>query len=55
MITPEEFEEQLIEIDKIDDAEIAHQRADDLMCVLLELLGYSKGIEIFRKMPKYYI
>ena len=36
------------------DAEEGHMKADDLMCSLLEELGYSRGVEIFRGMNKWY-
>ena len=36
------------------DREIAHFDADELMMELLKELGYSEGVEIFDKMPKWY-
>lgn len=35
--------------------EEAHQKADELMCTVLSDLSCSRGVEIFRKMAKYYI
>ena len=59
MIYPGEFERMMQEIaDKEDDAhydyERTHAEADDLMCRVLEQLGYGAGIKIFDKMGKWY-
>lgn len=61
MITPAEFEDRMREIStKVTDAfvdyheEEAHIDADELMCNVLKDLGYTKGVEIFEQMPKWY-
>ena len=61
MITPAEFEDRMREFStKVTNAfvdyheEEAHSDADDLMCAVLRDLGYSKGVEIFERMPKWY-
>ena len=36
------------------DEEEAHMMADELMCNLLETLGYGKAVKIFKNMPKWY-
>lgn len=57
-MTPEEFAKAMQEIydrEKYDsDTEGAHWDADKLMCDLLEKLGYTEGVEIYRNMPKWY-
>lgn len=53
--SPSEFEEQMKEFAKHDDnREFMHQDMDDLMCDILEKLGYQKGVEIFRRTHKWY-
>lgn len=66
-MTPEEFKTHMENISKdvmeLDDQnpdmpsmiEAAHIKADELMCEILTDLGYGEGIEIFKKMEKYYI
>lgn len=34
--------------------EEAHIMADELMCDILFELGYGEGVDIFKKMPKWY-
>ena len=36
------------------DVEKSHKKADQLMCDLLETLGYGRGVKIFNKMGKWY-
>ena len=36
------------------DIEGAHSEADDLMCQLLEELGYEEGVKIFKNAEKWY-
>ena len=66
-ITPEEFKKRMNEISKnvmeLDDQnpdmpsmiEKAHVQADELMCQILTDLGYEEGIDLFKKMEKYYV
>lgn len=35
--------------------EEAHIQADELMCQILTDLGYQEGIELFKKIEKYYV
>ena len=36
------------------DYEIAHKKADAVICDLLTALGYGDGVELFEQMPKWY-
>lgn len=36
------------------DIEMSHSDGDDLMCELLDSLGYGEGVQIFRDSPKWY-
>ncbi len=55
MITPAEFEDKMRAInDSGDEIDTNHIAADDLMCAVLRDLGYTKGVEIFERMPKWY-
>jgi len=60
MITPAEFEDKMKDMEyrlknRVDGYyEEAHIDADDLMCKILKDLGYTKGVEIFERMPKWY-
>lgn len=66
-ITPEEFKTHMQKISKnvmeLDDQnqdmpsmiEKAHIQADELMCQILTDLGYGEGIDLFKKMEKYYV
>ena len=53
-MTPEQFKQKMKKISKSFDTEGAHAEADDLMCELLRVLGYSDGIDIYQKMSKWY-
>lgn len=54
-MNPDEFLERMEEIfAPFADAETSHMEADDLMCELLETLGYDEGVEVFREAHKYY-
>lgn len=49
-MTPQEFYARMQEIQQSrDSAESKHAQMDALMCRLLESMGYSDGIEIFKK------
>lgn len=37
-----------------DDPEYVHGEMDDLLCEVLESLGYGEGVEIFRNTYKWY-
>ena len=53
-MTPDEFRVRMQEIEENDDIEYAHSEADDLMCSLLEKLGYGEGVRVFSFMDKWY-
>lgn len=61
-MTPKEFSnemqritnEELHKHDPYWDTEQIHIEMDNLMCEVLEDLGYGKGIKIFRDEPKWY-
>ena len=36
------------------DTEVAHYSADDLLCKMLDDLGYSEGVTVFKGMKKWY-
>ena len=36
------------------DSETFHKQADELMCKALISQGYEAGVELYRKIPKYY-
>lgn len=36
------------------DPENAHVRADEILCELLELLGYKDFVEMFAEVPRWY-
>lgn len=56
MMTPNEFYSAMSDLyQKLsDDPEAFHVEADDLMCNLLNMLGYTKGVDIFLNADKYY-
>ena len=53
-MTPEEFAETMKEIAESEDPECAHGDMDDLMCQLLEDLGYEEGVKIYLDADKWY-
>jgi len=53
-INPEEFAREMQKIVDDGDPEMAHIDADALICRALEERGFRVGIEIFRKMTKWY-
>lgn len=53
-MTPEEFATKMQAIAGSPDIEANHGYADDLMCRVLESLGYSKGVQIYEKMDRWY-
>ena len=53
-ITPDEFRRRMKEIKENGDQEEAHIEADQLMCSLLDTLGYGRGVATFRGMYKWY-
>jgi len=53
-MTKEEFRDRMQKIFESKDKEWRHAEADDLMCELLESLGYEEGTSVFRKADKWY-
>lgn len=56
IMTPAQFEEKMTELKEKapNDVEMAHYKADEIMCELLRSYGYDSGIDIFKSMPKWY-
>lgn len=54
MITPAEFERMMKELARSNDPEYSHGEADDLMCEVLEQLGYGAGVKVFDNMVRWY-
>lgn len=54
IMTPEEFKNEMQKLDENGDTEVSHSNMDDLMCDLLESLGYKEGIKIFKASEKWY-
>jgi NMD protein affecting ribosome stability and mRNA decay len=52
--TPQKFKEMMEQIFAINDEEIAHRQADDLMCWILARIGYEEGVKIFLNSSKWY-
>jgi hypothetical protein len=56
-MTPDEFATEmkiLFPDDEDYDVEGSHSTADDIMCDILIELGYTEGVEIFKKARKWY-
>jgi len=55
-MTPEEFKEKMASIvaGSGGDQEMAHIKMDDLMCDLLNELGYGEGVEVFQNYNKWH-
>ena len=57
MITPEEFEIEMLQCfdfsDSCNDRQRAHYDACELMCKLLKQLGYGGGIDVFERLNKW--
>ena len=39
---------------KNDDYDVSHKKADNLLCRLLQELGYSEVVEVYKKVGKWY-
>lgn len=48
------FANEMRRLAKMDNPEVAHYKADMVMCELLSELGYGDGVEIFKDMFKWY-
>ena len=52
--TPDEFLKDMQRVADSNDTEWKHGCMDDMMCDLLEQLGYGEAIEVFRHTDKWY-
>lgn len=50
----EKYIQKLVKAQESGDAECAHMDADDILCDLLEELGFSDVVNEFRKINKWY-
>jgi len=54
-MSPEEFKEEMIHIDKTySSVDEKHKLADNLLCEVLTSLGYGSGVNDFYEMDKWY-
>lgn len=53
-MTKEEALAKLAECQKNDDTEMAHSDADDVLCALLETLGYGDVVAEYVKVDKWF-
>lgn len=54
IMTPEEFEQKMIEISMMDDTQDRHEAGDTLMQEVLTQLGYGSGAYVFEEFDKWY-
>lgn len=56
VMTPKEFAEEIKELALkfSDDPEVMHGKMDDLLCEVLNSLGYKEGVKAFKVSDKYY-
>ncbi len=58
IIQPDDFKNEMLYLEQEygngEDEEEFHKLADDIMCEVLNQLGYGEGIEVFRRNPKWY-
>jgi hypothetical protein len=48
------YKEAMAEAANMHDEEVAHGRADDVLCELLRVLGFGEVVEIFENIDKWY-
>ncbi len=55
-ISPEEFYQKMLGIKELEgyDKEYKHIEMDYLMCEVLKILGYEKGVSVFNNTDKWY-
>ena len=53
-MSEKEFKEKMEQLKNNRDYEVAHEKADDLMCEVLISLGYAEGVQAFREITKWY-
>ena len=49
-----EYVEKLRKLADLDDPEVIHGAADDLLCDLLKKLGYDEVVKCFDELPRWY-
>ena len=54
VMTPEEFEQRMIEISMMDDTQDRHEYGDSLMQEVLTQLGYGSGADVFEEFDIWY-
>lgn len=50
----EQYKLRMIAIKESDDCELAHEEADDLLCEILESLGYKEVVKAYDDIEKWY-
>lgn len=50
----EKYLKQMSELKNNDDYEASHGTADDILCELLNALGYTDLVRTFEELPKWY-
>ena len=53
-MTPTEAIDQLREIQEINDLKVGHRLADDILCRLLQSLGYADVVAEYNQVGKWY-
>ena len=53
-MTPEKALAELNGLKILSDTEVAHGCADDILCELLQTLGYTEIVDAFRSIEKWY-
>ena len=53
-VTPETAVDLLVRINEVCDIEMAHIRADEVLCTLLRNLGYNDIIDVYENIDKLY-
>ena len=54
IMTPEEFEQKMIELSMMDDKQDRHEAGDSLMQEMLTQLVYGAGVKVFEEFDKWY-
>ena len=53
-LTPEEALAKMREAERMDDNEVAHGLADDLLCAVLRYYGQDELVEVYNSVGKWY-
>lgn len=54
MIDENKYLSEMKPLEDSNDQELAHGEADDLLCKMLEDLGYQSVVDSYRRVPKWY-